>query len=126
MFSLVTTVLTEIIPQKSASLVALNALGRNSFAAVSSSITQPLATAIGSGWSYTGLGAFTVLNVLFVILYQRYGRLWRETVDEKVGVVRYSDSPDWVDTERTTENPETSWLQEASSEEKVGLELHSV
>lgn len=88
MFSLVTTILTEINPAKSATLVALNALGRNLFSTVSGSITQPLAATIGNGWEYTGMAIFTLINVLAVFIFQRHGRRWREHSDERMGVIR--------------------------------------
>lgn len=121
MFSLVTTMLTELVPQRSASLVGLNALGRNSFAAVSGSITQPLATAIGSGWSYTGLSVFALLNILAVIAFQRYGRQWREVMDESIGIIRNVESEEHGRSNSARDNVDDSEQASSIKEEKVGL-----
>ena len=121
MFSLVTTMLTELVPQRSASLVGLNALGRNSFAAVSGSITQPLATAIGSGWSYTGLSIFALLNIMAVIAFQRYGSQWREVMDGSIGVIRNVESKEHGGSNSACDNADDSEQASSSKEGKVGL-----
>lgn len=82
-FSLVTTVLVEILPQQSSSLVALNSLGRNLFATVGTAIAQPLQSAIGSGWLFTILAFVTLASLIVGILMRRYGRQWREAATIK-------------------------------------------
>ena len=77
-FSLVTTVLVEILPQQSASLVALNSLGENLFATVGTAIAQPLQSAIGSGWLFTIFAFVTLASLLVVLLMKKYGRQWQE------------------------------------------------
>ena len=76
-FSLVTTVLVELLPQQSASLVALNSLGENLFATVGTAMAQPLQSAIGAGWLYTMFAFVTLASLLVVLLMRRYGRQWR-------------------------------------------------
>ena len=63
LFSLVFTVLVELLPSRSASLVAVDSLGENIFAAVGSV-------------TIVAIGA--VANVLIVVLMKRYGQRWRE------------------------------------------------
>ena len=80
-FSLVTTVLVEILPQQSASLVALNSLGENLFATVGTAMAQPLQSAIGSGWLFTLFAFITSASLLVVLLMKKYGRQWREAAN---------------------------------------------
>lgn len=61
-FSLVTTVMVELLPHRSASSVALNSLGRNIFASIGSAIGQPLISAIGNGWALTAAAAVMLLS----------------------------------------------------------------
>ena len=77
-FSLVTTVLVEILPQHGGSLVALNSLGRNLFATIGTAIAQPLQSAIGSGWLFTIFACITSASLLIIPLMRKYGRQWRE------------------------------------------------
>ena len=77
-FSLVTTVLVEILPQRGASLVALNSLGRNFFATIGTAIAQPIQSAIGSGWLFSIFALVSLVSILVIILMRRYGRQWRE------------------------------------------------
>ena len=113
--------LTELVPQRSASLVGLNALGRNSFAAVSGSITQPLAAAIGNGWSYTGFSLFALLNILAVIAFQRYGHQWREVMDESIGIVRNVESEEHGCSNSARDNANNSEQAPSTTEENVWL-----
>ena len=76
-FSLVTTVCVELLPERSASLVALNSLGRNLFATVGSAITQPLLDAIHNGWLFSIVSVVTAANLLVIFLMKRFGKLWR-------------------------------------------------
>lgn len=80
-FGMVTTMLTEFAPHRSASLVALNALGRNSFAAVGSVLAQPLISAVGTGWLFTGCGVIAAASCFVILAMRRYGPKWRETLE---------------------------------------------
>ncbi|RMJ22061.1 multidrug resistance transporter, partial [Aspergillus sp. HF37] len=55
-FSMATTMLTEFMPKKSSTGVALNNFVRNIFSCVGSLVTAPIITAIGNGWIFTILG----------------------------------------------------------------------
>ncbi|MCJ1282460.1 hypothetical protein MMC26_001783 [Xylographa opegraphella] len=78
LFSLVFTVLVELLPARSASLVALDGLGENAFAAIGSVIAQPILAAIGNGWVFTIVAIVTGANVLVILLMKKYGQRWRE------------------------------------------------
>ena len=84
-FSLVTTMLVEYKPERSASLVALNSLGRSLFACVGGTVTQPLLSAIGNGWLFTGLGFIAASCSLVIIANRKRGQRWRESIAADTG-----------------------------------------
>ena len=94
MFSLVTTMVTEFSPHRGASLVGLNSLGRNVFAAVGGAVTQPLSTAVGVGWLYTGLGILSLGNAAVVFAVHRHGHRWREDISSDGKLSETSREPD--------------------------------
>jgi predicted MFS family arabinose efflux permease len=77
-FSLVTTVMVELLPRRSASLVALNSLGRNLFATVGSGIGQLIISAIGTGWACTTAAILVSTNLIVIALIRTFGKQWRE------------------------------------------------
>lgn len=79
-FTLVTTVLVELIPQRSASLVALNSLARNIFAAAGTAIAEPLLSALGNGWTFLVAAGLTVVSAFVMIMMKRNGERWREAL----------------------------------------------
>ena len=87
-FSLVSTMMTEYIPNRSASMIALISLGRNVLATVGGAITQPLISTIGNGWLYTGVSILFMANALLLVLLRKNGQKWREDIDGKIGLVR--------------------------------------
>ena len=70
--------MVELLPHRSAELVALNSLGRNVFATVGSAVGQPLISAIGNGWSMTMMASVALASVAGVLLIKRHGFRWRE------------------------------------------------
>ncbi|KKK20329.1 putative MFS multidrug resistance transporter [Aspergillus rambellii] len=80
-FSMVTTMLTEFMPEKSSEGVALNNFMRNIFSCVGSFVTAPIIEAIGNGWLFTilGLVAFASSSAIFVM--KVYGPRWRQSMD---------------------------------------------
>ncbi|KAL5361382.1 major facilitator superfamily domain-containing protein [Aspergillus floccosus] len=80
-FSMVTTMLTEFMPKKSSSGVALNNFMRNIFSCVGSFVTAPIIDAIGNGWLFTilGLAAFASSSVLMIM--KVFGPRWRKSMD---------------------------------------------
>ena len=88
-FSLVSTMVTEYIPHRSASMIALNSLGRNLFAIGGGSVAQPLLSALDSGWVYTGLGVIFAASAFIVLTIRKNGQKWRENIDHEIGIDRY-------------------------------------
>ena len=86
LFGLVTTILTELMPAKPASGVALNSMGRNIFARVGFAIAQPLIDVMGNGWLFTAAGGMMLVTGLAAVGgLQRYEAKWRERMVGKVG-----------------------------------------
>ena len=84
-FAMVTTMLTEFLPKRSSSGVALNNLIRNIFSCVGSIAGAPLINAIGNGWLFTILGiwAFSTASVIWAM--RRFGPRWRKTMEQDFG-----------------------------------------
>lgn len=59
-FAVATTMLTEFMPQRSSSGVALNNFVRNIFSCVGGIVAAPLISSIGNGWLFTILGVWAV------------------------------------------------------------------
>ena len=81
-FGLVTTMLTELVPRKAASIIALNSLGRNILACACTVTAQPLIVAIGNGWLFSGLAIITAASVGVVYTLRKFGARWREKMAE--------------------------------------------
>lgn len=85
LFGLVTTMVTELLPNKPASGVALNSMGRNLFACVGFAIAQPLIDVMGNGWLFTAAGiVMLVTGTLAVEGLRRYGAGWREGMSGRI------------------------------------------
>lgn len=84
-FSAATTMLTEFMPSRSSSGIAVNNFVRNLFSFVGTVITQPLIDAMGVGWLCTmvGLGAL-ILSLGCVYSLKRFGPKWRKEMDQKL------------------------------------------
>ncbi len=80
-FSISTTMLTEFMPRKSSSGVAVNNFIRNIFSCVGGVVASPLIDAIGNGWLFTGLGVITGASGVIMWAMRRYGPRWREKMD---------------------------------------------
>ena len=83
-YGIVTTMLTEYIPQQSASLVAVNSLGCNMVMAISTVVAQPLISRIGNGWLFTILACFIAISSIAIVIMKRFGPKWRDTMNEKI------------------------------------------
>lgn len=59
-FAMATTMLTEFMPQRSSSGVALNNFVRNIFSCVGGIVGAPLIASIGNGWLFTILGLWAL------------------------------------------------------------------
>ncbi|KAL2258185.1 hypothetical protein VTK26DRAFT_8614 [Humicola hyalothermophila] len=84
-FGAVTTMLTEFMPRRSSSGVAVNNFVRNIFACVGSVAAQPLIDAMGIGWLCTmvGLLAWVTGNAAIWALKMK-GAEWRVSMDRKL------------------------------------------
>ena len=83
-FAVATTMLTEFMPKKASSGVALNNFVRNILACVGGVVAQPLLDAIGNGWLFTLLGLLAVCSSVVIWAMRHYGPRWRKSMDEKM------------------------------------------
>ncbi|RYP01519.1 hypothetical protein DL764_006185 [Monosporascus ibericus] len=82
-FGAVTTMLTEFMPRRSSSGVALNNFVRNILSCTGGIVGQPLIDAMGVGWLMTALGLVCWLSGNLVIwLLRRNSQKWRAQMDE--------------------------------------------
>ncbi|KAI2630083.1 major facilitator superfamily transporter [Xylaria nigripes] len=84
-FSMATTMLTEFMPKRASSGVALNNFVRNILSATGAIVGQPLIDAIGFGWLSTGLAiiAFVGGNLALYSL-RRNSQKWRAAMNEQM------------------------------------------
>lgn len=83
-FGIVTTMLTEFMPDRASHGIALNNFVRNIFACVGSLVAEPLIDAIGNGWLFTILGIWTFISGPLVIwAMKKYGDRWRDNTARK-------------------------------------------
>jgi multidrug resistance protein len=84
-FGVTTTMLTEFMPRRSSSGVAVNNFVRNIFSCVGSVIAQPLIDVMGNGWLCTMVGLFALLTGNAAVwALKRHGARWREEMDRGV------------------------------------------
>lgn len=84
-FGVATTMLTEFMPKKSSSGVAVNNFMRNIFSATGAVVGSPLVTACGNGWLFTGLGIGCFLSAFGVVWgMRRWGPGWRIVMDREL------------------------------------------
>jgi MFS family permease len=81
-FSTATTMLTEFMPRKSSSGVALNNFIRNIFSCVGGAVDSPLIDAVGNGRLFTALGIIAWMSSVVVWAMRRWGPRWREEMDK--------------------------------------------
>lgn len=81
-FGAATTMLTEFMPKRSSSGVAVNNFVRNIFSCVGGIVTQPLIDAMGVGYLCTMIGLFAwVTGNLVILALRRWGPRWRAQMD---------------------------------------------
>ncbi|KAF2215927.1 hypothetical protein CERZMDRAFT_35084 [Cercospora zeae-maydis SCOH1-5] len=84
-FSLVTTMLTEFMPRRASSGIALNNFVRNILSCVGSIVTEPIINAIGVGWLFTGLSIVALVTGLFTVWAMKtLGPRWRIGMDQRL------------------------------------------
>jgi hypothetical protein len=85
-FSLVSTMLTEFMPKRAASGIALNNFVRNIFSFTGAMVAEPVLSAIGNGWLMTILGIWSVITGFAALAaMRRWGEQWRVVMVEKLG-----------------------------------------
>ena len=84
-FSMATTMLTEFMPRKASSGVAVNNFVRNTFSCVGAVAAQPLIEAIGNGWLFTGVGVIAAASSVVVWAMRRFGPRWKVRMVEELG-----------------------------------------
>ncbi|KAI9778535.1 MAG: hypothetical protein M1835_004908 [Candelina submexicana] len=83
-FSMATTMLTEFMPKNASSGVAVNNFMRNIFSCVGGVVAEPLITAIGNGWLFTGLGVIAAASSVVIWAMRQYGPKWRVTMEREL------------------------------------------
>jgi predicted MFS family arabinose efflux permease len=84
-FAMSTTMLTEFMPRRSSSGVALNNLCRNILSCIGAVVGAPVISAIGNGWLFTILGLWTLSSAIVIWAMKRYGPGWRAKMDRELG-----------------------------------------
>ncbi|KAI7851323.1 major facilitator superfamily domain-containing protein [Circinella umbellata] len=69
--------LTDLRPDKGASVAASAGLFRQLFGAVGSLLMYPATKLVGPGWTYTILSGFLMLSNLIIPILMKYGNEWR-------------------------------------------------
>ena len=72
-FAMATTMLTEFMPRRASSGVAANNFVRNIFSCVGAIAAEPLISAIGNGWLFTGVGVITFCSGSVIWAMRKYG-----------------------------------------------------
>ncbi|KAH6655079.1 major facilitator superfamily domain-containing protein, partial [Truncatella angustata] len=84
-FSAATTMLTEFMPRKSSSGVALNNFVRNIFSCTGGIIAQPLINVMGHGWMMTMFGLIAwISGNLCIWFLRRNAQRWRASMDREL------------------------------------------
>ncbi|USP78866.1 hypothetical protein yc1106_06140 [Curvularia clavata] len=85
-FALVNTMLTEFMPRRAASGIALNNFVRNIFSFTGAVVAEPILSAIGNGWLMTILGVWSVITGMATLYAMgRWGEKWREAMVKVLG-----------------------------------------
>lgn len=84
-FAMATTMLTEFMPKRASTGIAVNNFVRNIFSCVGGVVAHPLIDAIGNGWMCTILGLVALVSGIAVIWsMKKFGERWREDMDKKM------------------------------------------
>ncbi|KAF8425216.1 major facilitator superfamily domain-containing protein [Tirmania nivea] len=81
-FGMCTTMLTEFIPGKSSSAVAVQNFVRNIFACIGGIVTAPLLHTLGEGVLFSIVGGIALLNISTIYIMEKWGPKWREHIGE--------------------------------------------
>ncbi|KAL5116647.1 hypothetical protein ACEQ8H_005396 [Pleosporales sp. CAS-2024a] len=85
-FALANTMLTEFMPKRAASGIALNNFCRNLFSFLGALLADPAIQGIGNGWLMTILGLWSIVTgLLAVCAMRKWGAAWREIMVRELG-----------------------------------------
>ncbi|EON68689.1 hypothetical protein W97_07947 [Coniosporium apollinis CBS 100218] len=85
-FALATTMLTEFMPRRASSGIAVNNLMRNLFSFTGAIAAEPIIAAIGNGWLFTILGVVSFVSGAAVVWSMgKYSSSWRGRMVEALG-----------------------------------------
>ncbi|KAL9058123.1 MAG: hypothetical protein Q9206_002060 [Seirophora lacunosa] len=82
-FAMATTMLTEFMPEKASAGVAVNNFARNICSCIGAVTADPLISAIGNGWLFTGLGVIAMASSVVIWAMRKYGPRWRQVMDRE-------------------------------------------
>lgn len=78
--------LTEFMPKRAASGIALNNFLRNIFSFTGAMVAEPVLSAIGNGWLMTILGLWSIVTGYMALgAMRRWGSQWRVKMVEELG-----------------------------------------
>ena len=84
-FAMATTMLTEFMPRKASTGIAVNNFVRNIFSCIGGLVGAPLIDAIGNGWICTILGVVALISGGGAILSMKhYSERWRIDMDRRM------------------------------------------
>jgi MFS family permease len=84
-FAMATTMLTEFMPRKASTGIAVNNFVRNIFSCIGGLVGAPLIDAIGNGWICTILGVVALISGVGAILSMKhYSERWRIDMDRRM------------------------------------------
>ena len=84
-FAAATTMLTEFMPRRASSGVAVNNFVRNIFSCVGAIVAGPLISAIGDGWLFTMMGLWAMASCVVVWAMRHYADQWRARMEKELG-----------------------------------------
>ena len=84
-FAMSTTMLTEFMPRRASSGVAVNNFVRNIFSCVGAIAAEPFISAIGNGWVFTIIGLWAMASCAVVWAMRHYGDRWRVRMEKELG-----------------------------------------
>jgi MFS family permease len=77
-FAMASTILTEFVPRRASTGIAVNNFLRNIFSCVGGLVAAPIIESIGNGWLFTIIGLAALISGIAVIWSMKtYSERWR-------------------------------------------------
>jgi MFS family permease len=83
-FAMTSTMLTEFLPNRSSSGVALAILTRNLLGCIGAIVASPFIDAIGNGWVFTILALICYASAGVILAIKIFGNGWRKSMDHRL------------------------------------------